>query len=204
MKKSSKRVSRIKSSKNKKISNTITKLSKNSVRSPGRGSIEMLYLTADWRKNPSIMRSNPGGGWIFEGKFPNKWDAIRPESFTERSLHSRDGDFIVEVRDRKDGSWWKVLANKKFIVDDLSGGIQSRIDKRNNVINVIRLISEVNRHLVFRGLRSSDWVDLRIGYNSGGPELLDKNGIWYSVNLRDLGNWTFDVSDIRYPIERDF
>lgn len=200
MKKSSKRVSRIKSSKNKKISSAITKLSKNSALSPGRGSIEMLYLTADWRRNPSRIRSNPGGGWIFEGKFPNKWDAIRPESFTERSLHSRNGDFIVEVRDRKDGSWWKVLANKKYIVDDLSGGI----NKKNNVINVKQLISEVDRHLVFRGLRSSDWVDIRIGYNSGGPELLDKDGIWYSVNLRDLGNWTFDVGDIRYPIERDF
>lgn len=144
-------------------------------------------------RNRDCIRKNPGGGWIFEGKFANKWDAFRS---LEKSLF---GKFNAQVRDRKDHSWWDVIVFRDF---QSVGLTPAGASKFSNIIKIINLQSEYRKVPEFTGKDKNDWTDWRIGYDSGGVELLDKKGTWWSVNVW-IRNEVIGVIDVRYPVDKD-
>lgn len=150
------------------------------------------YLDSYNFVNPSskFTRRNPGGGWIFEStkyspKFLSKFDAIRGRNVSDDILN-KNGDFYVQIRDRKDGGWYIALVNRRSLGD--------------NIINIKNIVSEVFEDLTFTGIGAREWEDLRIGYKSKGFELLNKrDNLWYSV-LASVHNNKVTVMDVKMKL----
>ncbi len=204
MKKSSKKL-RKKSSKVKSSKRTSSqeKLIKDKIKK-----LKSFTLLHTEFKNPSQfgalrvsrLRKNPGGGWVFIGRFANKWDGIRGKNVFDDIL-SRSGEFYVQLRDKKDGAWYIALVNRNRVPFDNRFGLDGMIEKGDNIIEVQKIFSEVTEILEFTGIGANEWEDLRIGYQSRGPELLNKKDrSWYAVNSIMSRNGKINVIDVRYKL----
>jgi hypothetical protein len=139
-------------------------------------------LRTNLRTNPKLRR-NPGGGWIFQGRFANKWDGIRGRNIIDDIL-SKNGEFYAQLRDKKDGSWHVAL-----------------VSKSDDTITIINVFNEIFDQLGFKGIGATEWEDIRIGYKSRGFELLNKkDSRWYAVKVLGAKNNVFTVGEVKYPL----
>lgn len=123
-------------------------------------------------------KKNPGGGWIFKGKYANKWKAFR--FLSGRELFNGMTGY-AEVKDKDE--WWKVVVNRE-----------------ENIINILEIAEPMEVKYRFSGKSSHLWIDWRIGFNSQGPELQDSKGHWWSANIIKSGN-NINVVDVRYEVK---